>query len=814
MPESYLEKRLATLKITEDDNTIPAFNIEEKEGFKVYTPDDKISYRFFEEQPVFSKADKALGKKHTGNIIINYFEPDGRPCRYSKKGSKSVKDQRSWQKQYSRTRLLVPLVNKNGKEVKYLSPSGASLAPFFTPKVIKAYQQGEKIDTLVLTEGEFKAFKGDMVGLHVVGLPGIQGFYANPKTGEIHWNIVNVLRTCMVKRVVFLTDADTFTINYKPDEDLSERPFSFHSAVYKFCESLQGMLHDKETSLEGIYFYSIRKSWDATGSKGLDDLLVNQPHRTQDIINDLVKSLGTPSEFFEGENLTSWHMISKKLFKRFGLTKAEDFYEIYRDDIGDREFVFKKKRYQWMVDKVEYVRHEDANKYMRIATKYFKEVKKPDADGRLLSEIVRWDKASIIDDYGKHFIDDIPRYDGATIQYCWTGDYQRKLGEFINMANPIDHQAAPGEFPFTRKYLKHLFKGEGEFDKDITGDVFTVALDWLTIMHQHPEQRLPVPCLVSKEKGTGKTTFINWLQIIYGFNAIVMNKEFFNMNFNAHFAGKFLVMLDESMLEQDKKSEKEKLKENVTGKYMMVQQKGVDVFRMPNFTKYIILSNDEDRVLQIDSDDTRWFIVKVLPFGQENEIPDLLQKMTQEIPAWLDYISTREIHHPLATRLWFRTEHYITEQFKVVAENTKTRLDKLVGGFIKDKFLDFKKDTLKIPALQLTELLNKTAKFKLDETDLKDYLKNKCGLRPEESPRRYKFPLGWHEVNGATRISWQKHVGRYYTFKVEEWLNEKEMESFRTQLSIEFDEDPEPDPLSEEDKRKQKLAEGDTPANF
>jgi len=57
-------------------------------------------------------------------------------------------------------------------------------------------------------------------------------------------------------------------------------------------------------------------------------------------------------------------------------------------------------------------------------------------------------------------------------------------------------------------------------------------LDYLTILFLKPAEKLPALCLVSKEQKTGKSTFLHWLQKIYGDNAVILGNEDFSSNFN------------------------------------------------------------------------------------------------------------------------------------------------------------------------------------------------------------------------------------------------------------------------------------------
>ena len=61
-------------------------------------------------------------------------------------------------------------------------------------------------------------------------------------------------------------------------------------------------------------------------------------------------------------------------------------------------------------------------------------------------------------------------------------------------------------------FLKHIFQEQLE-----------IGLDYLALLYRKPTQPLPVLCLVSHERNTGKTTFLNFVKEIFGLN-VTYNK--------------------------------------------------------------------------------------------------------------------------------------------------------------------------------------------------------------------------------------------------------------------------------------------------
>ncbi len=719
--------------------------------------------------PVFEETEK-------GDIRINYFDLRGMPYHYRKSGAK-------WPQSYSRVRLQHP---KEG--MKYYQPKGSGSFPFFTPGIIAKYKAKERIETLIFTEGEFKAFKGNMDGLDIIGFPSIHGPYTNSVHRELHPDIIEIIRKCQVERVIFLTDADTLTVNLDaedPNKDLYKRPNSFYTAVRNFRESRDLLIDDKLISLKYAYYCYIRPEFRHDG-KGLDDLLVN--YRGVQSRKQIIDELQTAffSKYFKGWNLTEGKL--QNLRREFGLTNVEDFYSLYREFLGNKEFRWKNSRYQFDGNKVVYLRHEEVDHYMRVGPDYMKIIRVPNRDGDLEEEIVPWKKTEIKEDYKRFpdFMDQIQRYDAFCNEPAWNGSYKRKHGNCYNICNPINFDPKEGSIENTLKFLKHLFGGQGEVRQlhgaymecgDI-GDQFTIALDYLSIQYRKPKQKLPVPCLVSPEERTGKTTFLNWLRSIYGSNATILDNERFKMNFNAHYITKFIIGLDEGFLDVEKKAEKERLKQMATADEAFMENKGMNVKKFPYYGNLIICSNDADRLMKMEDADSRWFVVRVPQLTEPD--PDLENKLKAEIPAWLHFIKHRQIIHPRKDRLWFKKDWIITEQFKLVVQATKNRLDRVIETFIKEQFLLYRSDKLRYPLKYLAERINETAKYRIDESDLRDFL-SKRGM-DSEKVQRIKIPYGIDldapDMFGKGKIKYNETVARPYIFYHDEWLNPSELEEF------------------------------------
>jgi hypothetical protein len=159
--------------------------------------------------------------------------------------------------------------------------------------------------------------------------------------------------------------------------------------------------------------------------------------------------------------------------------------------------------------------------------------------------------------------------------------------------------------------------------------------------------------------------------------------------------------------------------------------------------------------------------------------PFLEKWIQDEIPAWLHFIKNRQVVHPKEDDLWFKTEYIITEQFLKIVEVTKSRIDKVVESLLKDMFLTYRLDSLRMDLKHILEQLNdpKIAKYKIDEKDLVYYLEERRKMK-REGVQRIKIPYGHDAATGA--INEISRVARPYVFRHEDWLNEEEVAEFRS----------------------------------
>ena len=124
---------------------------------------------------------------------------------------------------------------------KYDFPKGAKTQPFLPPSLVKVWEKKQKIITLVLTEGYFKAMSGDINGLYIVGLSSIS-HYKEKETEMMYTDVLRIIKDCKVENIIILYDGDAKNISTKDLEagrDLRRRPHGFIRSAIKVRELLK-----------------------------------------------------------------------------------------------------------------------------------------------------------------------------------------------------------------------------------------------------------------------------------------------------------------------------------------------------------------------------------------------------------------------------------------------------------------------------------------------------------------------------------------------------------------------------------------------
>jgi hypothetical protein len=399
---------------------------------------------------------------------------------------------------------------------------------------------------------------------------------------------------------------------------------------------------------------------------------------------------------------------------------------------------------------------KNLNKYIRVGTEYLKEIEQPLISGDALKTFAKWNKQTIIDDFGKDAIPKVKRYEGfCTIPSHLS--YNQEINNFLNKYESIPYDASlTGEWKNIHSFLEHIFEEQLE-----------LGLDYLTLLWKKPTQILPVFCLVSIERNTGKSTFLKFLKAIFAANMTINKNEDFRSRFNSDWSAKLIIAVDEVLL--DKREDSERLKNLSTSNNFKSESKGIDKTEIEFFGKFILCSNDEENFIKTDKDEIRYWVRKINPFEQEN--PDLLEIMKLEIPFFLNFLTNREIKSKKSTRMWFTKEEIHTEALNKLVSGNKTSVEKEIQNFIIEQLDKFELNEIYYTSGELLEEL-KNNNIRASKTYVTKILKENFKLSSGNSC--YKFY--YLDLSQASQGNWslyhETRKGRFYTFRKEDFSNE------------------------------------------
>ena len=196
-------------------------------------------------------------------------------------------------------------------------------------------------------------------------------------------------------------------------------------------------------------------------------------------------------------------------------------------------------------------------------------------------------------------------------------------------------------------------------------------MDYLQLLYLQPIQKLRILLLVSEERNTGKSTFLNFLKALFQNNVTFNTNEDFRSQFNSDWAGKLLIVVDEVLL--SRREDSERLKNLSTTLSYKVEAKGKDRDEIAFFAKFVLCSNNEYLPVIIDVGETRYWVRKIDRLQLDDT--DFLQKLKAEIPAFLYHLQHRKLSTEKKSRMWFAPSLLHTEALQRIIRCNRNRLE-------------------------------------------------------------------------------------------------------------------------------------------
>ena len=382
--------------------------------------------------------------------------------------------------------------------------------------------------------------------------------------------------------------------------------------------------------------------------------------------------------------------------------------------------------------------------FIRVGTTLYKLVNQPRLNGGYVKKRIVWNNETLRQDYGKHYLATVPKYDG----FCTVPEhvsYQPVVGKFLNLYEPIDHKPMEGDFPSIRSLVEHIF-----------GEQYELGMDYLQLLYLQPIQKLPILLLVSEERNTGKSTFLNFLKSLFQNNVTFNTNEDFRSQFNSDWAGKLLIVVDEVLL--SRREDSERLKNLSTTLSYKVEAKGKDRDEIAFFAKFVLCSNNEYLPVIIDAGETRYWVRKIDRLQSDDT--DFLQKLKAEIPAFLYHLQHRQLSSEKKSRMWFSPSLLHTEALQRIIRSNRNRLEIEMHELILDIMDRVGSETFSFCPDDILILLG-NSHVKAERYQVRRVLQERWKLKPAHNTLTYTT----YQVDYTRecRYAPKRTTGRFYT---------------------------------------------------
>ena len=240
-------------------------------------------------------------------------------------------------------------------------------------------------------------------------------------------------------------------------------------------------------------------------------------------------------------------------------------------------------------------------------------------------------------------------------------NYQQIIdGKWWNTYPPIKWVPKPGEWKMTYAFLEHIFGAQIEY-----------GLDYLQLLLHAPEQKLPVLMLVSRERETGKSTFLYFLRELFGRNTSLLLSDDFEDDFNDHYINSLIVAIDETSIRRTK--DLERIKGLCTGKKAYEHKRYFGRREVNPICHFVMCSNDISAAVLIDQEETRYWVIEVPPLSYKQD--NILVYLKLEMPAFLHTLLYRNLSCPYNhdERLFFSPNILQTPALKRIVNATENR---------------------------------------------------------------------------------------------------------------------------------------------
>jgi hypothetical protein len=182
-----------------------------------------------------------------------------------------------------------------------------------------------------------------------------------------------------------------------------------------------------------------------------------------------------------------------------------------------------------------------------------------------------------------------------------TGFYDPERGTF-NVAKPFPVAAKQ-----TGSDTSHIYT----YIEHVAGECAQHLLAWLRAKMTRPTDKTQImPVIISRAKGTGKSTFAEVIcKGLFGKDNVIVSEQYdATARFNADSADALIISIEEKE-ETERRNPADTLKSRVTATTIRKEHKGVDPIYQLDYSEYIITTNKDVPIKFDDDGDQRRFMV-------------------------------------------------------------------------------------------------------------------------------------------------------------------------------------------------------------
>jgi hypothetical protein len=393
--------------------------------------------------------------------------------------------------------------------------------------------------------------------------------------------------------------------------------------------------------------------------------------------------------------------------------------------------------------------------YFRVGTSYYKRSLLPSLSKESIEILINWSPELIRQDHGKTTLSDIEKFDGfICIPEHNPKLFKKRIEDYYNTYHQISHTPTEGEITNSQNFIEYIFGMQKE-----------LGLDYLQLLYCNPTQILPILCLVSNLRNTGKSTFLKWLKNIFEYNMTFLTNSDFTSQFNSDWTDKLIVAVDEVLFKTDELTER--IKYLSTTSTHKTEAKGRDKKESNFFGKFILCSNNETSFIKIDKEEIRFWVLKIEKF--EKEDVNFLDKLTKEIPAFLYFLSNRKLSTENKSRMWFTPQEIKTSALEKLVRFNTSKLEIEIANILLNIIENLDTEKLDFSFTDLQNILNKF-KVKYDAVEIKNIVRDNWKLEQAKNSNQYQKISITNDLDIYQNIG----KGRFYSIS-KTFLDEKVM---------------------------------------